>query len=65
MDLDQTILHATWEPYIANWVKERKAENNPVVKDIRQFTLDGSPLIYSIKLRCVCVHMKYFVLTSH
>ncbi|KAG2236026.1 hypothetical protein BDF21DRAFT_393024 [Thamnidium elegans] len=51
VDLDQTILHATWEPSIADWVKERKERNSDSVKDIRQFTLDGSPLIYSIKLR--------------
>ncbi|GAA5811799.1 hypothetical protein MFLAVUS_005244 [Mucor flavus] len=51
VDLDQTILHATWEPSIADWVKERKESNSDSVKDIKQFTLDGSPLIYSIKLR--------------
>ncbi|KAG2211892.1 hypothetical protein INT47_004579 [Mucor saturninus] len=51
VDLDQTILHATWEPSIADWVKERKETDSQSVKDIRQFTLDGSPLIYSIKLR--------------
>ncbi|KAI9361840.1 hypothetical protein BD770DRAFT_425557 [Pilaira anomala] len=51
VDLDQTILHATWEPSIADWVKERKVSNSDSVRDIKQFTLDGSPLIYSIKLR--------------
>lgn len=51
VDLDQTILHATWEPYIAEWVKDKKKHDSQSVKDISQFTLDGSPLVYSIKLR--------------
>lgn len=51
VDLDQTILHATWEPSIAEWVRERKETNSYSVRDIKQFTLDGSPLVYSIKLR--------------
>lgn len=51
VDLDQTILHATWEPYIAEWVKDKKKHDSHAVKDISQFTLDGSPLVYSIKLR--------------
>ncbi|KAI8370139.1 HAD-like domain-containing protein [Choanephora cucurbitarum] len=49
VDLDQTVLHATWEPNIANWVDEQKTKNP--VKDLRTFSLDGSMNKYTIKLR--------------
>ncbi|KAI8969704.1 hypothetical protein BDB01DRAFT_840117 [Pilobolus umbonatus] len=47
VDLDQTVLHATWEPSIAQWGNERKKHDT----DIRQFTLEGRPIVYTIKFR--------------
>ncbi|KAI8882516.1 hypothetical protein K501DRAFT_333962 [Backusella circina FSU 941] len=44
VDLDQTVLHATWEPTMNEWVKDSR-------KDIRHFTLPGSSHVYHIKLR--------------
>ncbi|KAI8334049.1 HAD-like domain-containing protein [Blakeslea trispora] len=52
VDLDQTVLHATWEPNIANWVDEQRTkEHRDQVKDLRTFSLDGSMNKYTIKLR--------------
>ncbi|KAI7899351.1 uncharacterized protein BX663DRAFT_521402 [Cokeromyces recurvatus] len=51
VDLDQTILHAAWEPHIANWVDEQKVKDNDKVKDMSTFSLDGSMNKYTIKLR--------------
>lgn len=45
LDLDQTIVHATWDKQ----VKESRYKNEN--KDIRQFTLPGSDVVYYIKLR--------------
>lgn len=45
LDLDQTIVHATWDKQ----VKESQYKNEN--KDIRQFTLPGSDVVYYIKLR--------------
>ncbi|KAK4519428.1 uncharacterized protein ATC70_009663 [Mucor velutinosus] len=49
VDLDQTILHAAWEPHIAEWVDNHKEKRDSRAKDMSTFTLDGSK--YTIKLR--------------
>ncbi|OAD04700.1 hypothetical protein MUCCIDRAFT_130883, partial [Mucor lusitanicus CBS 277.49] len=49
VDLDQTILHAAWEPHIAEWVDSHKEKRDSRAKDMSTFTLDGSK--YTIKLR--------------
>ncbi|KAI8641304.1 hypothetical protein BD408DRAFT_483510 [Parasitella parasitica] len=49
VDLDQTILHAAWEPHIAEWVDKHKQQGDSRAKDMSTFTLDGSK--YTIKLR--------------
>ncbi|CAO3622242.1 unnamed protein product [Mucor fragilis] len=49
VDLDQTILHAAWEPHIAEWVDSHKEKRDSRARDMSTFTLDGSK--YTIKLR--------------
>ncbi|CEP11077.1 hypothetical protein [Parasitella parasitica] len=49
VDLDQTILHAAWEPHIAEWVDKHKQQGDSRAEDMSTFTLDGSK--YTIKLR--------------
>ncbi|KAI8645739.1 hypothetical protein BD408DRAFT_411448 [Parasitella parasitica] len=45
LDLDQTIVHATWDKRL------KDAQFKKDDKDIRQFTLPGSDVVYYIKLR--------------
>lgn len=49
IDLDQTILHAAWEPHIAKWVDDNR--NDKRAKEMSTFSLDGSINKYTIKLR--------------
>ena len=60
LDLDQTVVHATWDPTVGEWMKDENNANHPATKDIRKFTLPGSNLMYYIKLRQVskCVHLE-------
>ncbi|CDS11612.1 hypothetical protein LRAMOSA03875 [Lichtheimia ramosa] len=51
LDLDQTVVHATWDPTVGEWMKDENNANHPATKDIRKFTLPGSSLMYYIKLR--------------
>ena len=57
VDLDQTIIHATVDPTVAEWQKDSENPNYPAVKDVRQFKLDdevpggGRGCWYYIKLR--------------
>lgn len=56
VDLDQTIIHATVDPTVAEWQKDEKHPNHAAVKDVRVFQLvDEGPGIrnpwYYIKLR--------------
>lgn len=46
MDLDQTILHASWEQNISDYYNIKE-------NDIREFKLPASDLTYYIKLRQV------------
>ncbi|KAI8090786.1 HAD-like domain-containing protein [Thamnidium elegans] len=43
LDLDQTIVHASWDQRVGDFIKEDT--------DIRQFNLPGSSVVYYIKLR--------------
>ncbi|KAI9321216.1 hypothetical protein BX666DRAFT_1899793 [Dichotomocladium elegans] len=51
LDLDQTVVHATWDPTVGDWMNDENNANHPATKDIRKFTLPGSSLVYYIKLR--------------
>ena len=56
VDLDQTIIHATVDPTIADWQKDPENPNHEAVKDVRAFQLvDDGPgargCWYYIKLR--------------
>ena len=56
VDLDQTIIHATVDPTVAEWQKDEKNPNHAAVKDVRKFQLvDDGPgargCWYYIKLR--------------
>lgn len=56
VDLDQTIIHATVDPTVAEWQKDEKSPNHAAVKDVRAFQLvDEGPgarnCWYYIKLR--------------
>ena len=47
VDLDQTLIHATIDQTVEEWIKE---ENN-AAEDIHKFILPDSPIVYYIKLR--------------
>lgn len=56
VDLDQTIIHATVDPTVAEWQKDKDNPNYPAVKDVRAFQLvdegpGGRGCWYYIKLR--------------
>ena len=56
VDLDQTIIHATVDPTVAEWQKDEENPNHDAVKDVRSFQLvDDGPgargCWYYIKLR--------------
>lgn len=56
VDLDQTIIHATVDPTVAEWQKDESNPNHSAVKDVRAFQLvDDGPgargCWYYIKLR--------------
>lgn len=54
--MDQTIIHATVDPTVAEWQQDVNNPNHPAVKDVRQFQLNEGPgsgqgCWYYIKLR--------------
>jgi len=56
VDLDQTIIHATVDPTVADWQKDLGNPNHDAVKDVRSFLLDDDArdkpgCWYYIKLR--------------
>ena len=56
VDLDQTIIHATVDPTVADWQKDEQNPNHEAVKDVRSFLLKddgpgGRGCSYYIKLR--------------
>ncbi|CAI2168649.1 3163_t:CDS:10, partial [Funneliformis geosporum] len=51
VDLDQTLVHATVEQTVEEWIKDEECSNHPTTKDIHKFTLPDGPSVYYIKLR--------------
>ncbi|KAI8848621.1 HAD-like domain-containing protein [Chytridium lagenaria] len=51
LDLDQTVIHATVDPTVGEWMKDKDNPNNTALKDVYDFRLPDSPVIYYIKLR--------------
>ncbi|KAJ3084018.1 Carboxy-terminal domain (CTD) phosphatase, partial [Quaeritorhiza haematococci] len=51
LDLDQTIIHATVDPTVGEWMNDPQNPNFPALKDVYKFTLPDSPVVYYIKLR--------------
>ncbi|KAI8615578.1 HAD-like domain-containing protein [Chytriomyces sp. MP71] len=53
LDLDQTVIHATVDPTVGEWLKHSNSDHRyPELNDVHHFTLpDGNPTIYYIKLR--------------
>jgi RNA polymerase II subunit A-like phosphatase len=54
VDLDQTIMHATVDPTVGDWMKDERNPNNEALKDVQKFRLadEGSRgLEYYIKMR--------------
>ncbi|KAG8529196.1 uncharacterized protein KY384_005831 [Bacidia gigantensis] len=56
VDLDQTIIHATVDPTVADWQKDESNPNHEAVKDVKSFLLkDDGPgnrgCFYFVKLR--------------
>lgn len=56
VDLDQTIIHATVDPTVADWQSDKNNPNHDAVKDVRSFLLDDDArdrpgCVYYIKLR--------------
>ncbi|KAK5725396.1 CTD phosphatase Fcp1 [Elasticomyces elasticus] len=56
VDLDQTIIHATVDPTVAEWQEDEENPNHAAVKDVRKFQLvddgpGGRGTWYYIKLR--------------
>ncbi|CAG8693107.1 13787_t:CDS:10, partial [Funneliformis mosseae] len=51
VDLDQTLVHATVEQTVEEWIKDEESSNHPTTKDIHKFTLPDGPSVYYIKLR--------------
>ncbi|CAG8671612.1 41682_t:CDS:10 [Gigaspora margarita] len=51
VDLDQTLIHATIDPTVEEWINDENNINHPTIKDIHKFVLSDSPTIYYIKLR--------------
>ncbi|CAG8760872.1 11110_t:CDS:2, partial [Cetraspora pellucida] len=50
VDLDQTLIHATVESTIDEWINDENHVNNPTIQDIHKFVLSDSPTVYYIKL---------------
>lgn len=51
LDLDQTIIHATVEPTVGEWMSNPANPNYPLLGDVHWFRLPGSNTVYYIKLR--------------
>ncbi|KAK0550045.1 CTD phosphatase Fcp1 [Tilletia horrida] len=46
IDLDQTVIHATVDPTVGEWMKDKSNPNNAALKDVQRFRLgmDGQPV---------------------
>lgn len=45
VDLDQTVIHATVDPTIGEWMKDTNNPNYPSLKDVRTFSLEEDPIL--------------------
>ncbi|KAI8910234.1 RNA polymerase II subunit A C-terminal domain phosphatase [Gorgonomyces haynaldii] len=51
LDLDQTVIHATVDPTVGEWMKDSGNPNYPALHEVYSFVLPESPIVYYIKLR--------------
>ncbi|KAJ3411753.1 Carboxy-terminal domain (CTD) phosphatase [Chytridiales sp. JEL 0842] len=51
LDLDQTIIHATVDPTVGEWMSDPDNPNFPALTDVHSFVLPDSPVVYYVKLR--------------
>lgn len=45
VDLDQTVIHATVDPTVAEWQKDPSNPNYSAVKDVQKFSLEETPIL--------------------
>jgi len=45
VDLDQTVIHATVDPTIGEWMKDTNNPNYPSLKDVQTFSLEEEPIL--------------------
>jgi RNA polymerase II subunit A-like phosphatase len=68
LDLDQTVVHATVDSTVKEWLENPNNPNFPALDEVHQFSLNESPTIYYLKLRpgtrklLKKLHKKYEVL---
>ncbi|CEP21468.1 FCP1 [Cyberlindnera jadinii] len=60
VDLDQTVIHATVDPTIGEWMRNEQNPNYPSLKDVKSFTLDEETKtpVYSIFKRTYFVKLR-------
>lgn len=51
LDLDQTVVHATVDKTVCDWLAAPDNPAYPTLTEVYSFTLDDSPAVYHIKLR--------------
>ncbi|KAL5035551.1 CTD phosphatase Fcp1 [Batrachochytrium dendrobatidis] len=51
LDLDQTVIHATVDPTVGEWMADPNNPNFPALTEVHSFVLPESPAVYFIKLR--------------
>lgn len=51
LDLDQTVVHATVDSTVKEWLENPNNPNFPALDEIHQFSLNESPTVYYLKLR--------------
>ncbi|KAJ3290071.1 Carboxy-terminal domain (CTD) phosphatase [Rhizoclosmatium sp. JEL0117] len=51
LDLDQTVIHATVDPTVGEWMNDTNNPSFPALTNVFQFVLPEAPTVYYIKLR--------------
>ncbi|KAJ3069699.1 putative tubulin polyglutamylase ttll1 [Podochytrium sp. JEL0797] len=51
LDLDQTVIHATVDPTVGEWMNDASNPSFPALTNVYKFVLPESPTVYYIKLR--------------
>ncbi|KAJ3326879.1 Carboxy-terminal domain (CTD) phosphatase, partial [Gonapodya sp. JEL0774] len=51
LDLDQTIIHATVDPTVGEWMEDPTNPNYPVLQGVHRFVLPDHPAVYYVKMR--------------